>query len=783
MIPTNNRKSGWMIKWALIGVTVLGPTGMAIASGNGRMRLADQLVDDARSIGRNTTIPPLRAASIAEYLLEMAVRLNPKSTTGYRLLAEAAGTVHRPALRVKALLALCKLEPENLVAQLKLVDALAGAKQTVAGRIKIYKAAIKTDGGSKQLGSMLALRIGELYAAQARNTKAASYFVKAVKLDRANVNAWNLMLASLVKNHAGAAQRMYVIVKALESDPFQPVLLEAGAKLLADHRLYAAASSWANQSIQQFQQAREELNPGFAGDLAAFWQMAGKSQEAHAYLSELTALRHPTAATLSLALAAICKGHTATGNLAGLLLQRLESRLKKAIKSNHTPELKADLAWLRLLYAPKLPGDINAQIAGIEKLLGPKNPVYLRIHGWQLMRELYTGAAIAKFKQARSDPYAQIGLAKLMAQGGHLHKAREILQKLWMNAPSTLIALQTFNEARHLDIKLLAPADSATLATIAGAYPKQMLHVLVHPERVVLESIHFVHRTIHAGEPMFARVDYYNASPYTLAVGPTGAITTSVAMVARLEGLTDQNLGTYAVDSDPQIFSLDPNSTLEVSYRLDQGVLRAILQHHPMSMLGGQIEIITNPIVEHHDVFPGLGGQALSAGYFNVNGLAPEMPASLTEMADKFPSFSTANRMLVADIFINHLPRIIKASVSTKAGHSRAVKTEAAIEKVLLDVLSDSDAADLQAWLLRVAPMKGLPKNISSALESLIHSPYKRVRTFAYLRLYDSAGHGAAGTAAAKALISAANTESSRLLKKLAMTLARQAAAIAKGGK
>ncbi len=783
MIPTNNRKFRRITGWILLSAAVLGPCGAALAGANGRIRLADQLVTDARSIGRNTTIPPLRAASIADDLLQMAVRLDPKSETGYRLLAEAAGTVNRPALRVKALLALCKLEPQNLVAQLKLVDALAGAKQTVGGRITIYKTALKTDGGSRQLGSMLALRIGELYAAQARNTQAAGYFIQAVKLDPANVNAWNFMLASLVKNHAGAAQRMYVVTKALEANPYQPMLLEAGAKILADHRLYAAAASWANQSIQQFQQAREKLNPGFAGDLAAFWQMAGKSQEAHAYLSELTALRHPTAGTLSLALSAICKTHTATGNLAALLLSRLEARLKKAIKVNHAPELKADLVWLRLLYAPKLPGDINAQVAKLEDLLGSQNPIYLRIHGWQLMRELYTGAAIAKFKEAGADPYAQIGLARLMAESGHLHETGKILQKLWASAPTTLVALQTFNEAQHLDLKLLPPVDSGAIATIARAYPRQMLHVLQHPERVVLESVHFLHRTTHAGEPMFARVDFYNASPCTLAVGPTGAITTSVAMVARLEGLTDQNLGTYAVDSNPQIFSLDPNSTLEVRYRLDQGVLRAILQQHPMSMLGGRIEFITNPIVENNDVFPGLGGQPLSAGYFNVNGLPSDLPASLTAMAEKFSSFSTTNRMLTAGIMANHLPQIVADAAASAIGHQKAAKTEAAIEKVLLDVLTDSDAADIQAWLLRIAPMKGLPQNVTRAMNALTQSPFKRVRVFAYLRIYNSAEQGAAGAAAAKALDAAAKSESSRLLKGLALTLGQQAALIAKAAK
>jgi tetratricopeptide (TPR) repeat protein len=780
MMPRKVRSSGLLTTCILVGATVMGTGGISLASGGGRTRLADQLIDDARSIGRNTSIAPERAAAIARYLLGAAVRLNPKSATGYRLLAEAAQTLNKPPLRVRALLALCKLEPGDLAAQLKLLDSLAGAKQTVAGRIAIYKTAFRTHGTSKQLGSMIALRLGELYMVEAQKSKAADFFIKAVELDPANVNAWNLILVGLSKTHSEPLQQMYIVIKALECDPYQPAMLETGAKILAANRLYAAAAAWANQSIQQFQRAREKLSPGFAGDLAAFWQMAGKSQQAHAYLSELTALRHPTTGTLSLALTAICKGHTASGNLSGMLLQRLEARLKKAIKVSHSSELQADLLWLKLLYQSKLPADINAQVVKLGKLIGRDNPVYLRVHGWQLMRELYTGAALAQFKKAKTDPYAQIGLARLLAQSGHLHHAAAILENLWAKAPTTLIALQTYNEAQHLDIKLQPPAGASKIAKLASAYPNEMLHVLAHPERVILESVHFLRRTTHAGEPMYARVDYYNASPYTLAVGPTSAITTNVAMVARLEGLTDQNLGTYAVDSNPQVFSLDSNATLEVRYRLDQGMLRAILQRHPLSMMGGRIEMITNPIIDRNEVFPGLGGQALSAGYFTVDGLPADMPSDLSMLAQKLPSLSTDQRMLAAGILANHLPAVMKVASSNAAGQSAAAKTVSLIETTLMHVISDSDDIDIQAWLLRIAPLKGLPAKLSQALDGLIHSPSRRVRAFAYLRLYDSASHGSAGTLAAKALTAAAHTESSHLLKHLAMALARQAAIIAR---
>ncbi len=780
MMPAKMRKSGWLTRYLLVGAAVMGTGGLAFASGSGRIQLADQLVNDARSIGRNTAIAPARAAAIARYLLGMAVRLDPKSATGYRLLAEAAVSVDKPALRVKALLVLCRLQPNDLVAQLKLLDALAGAKQTVAGRIAIYKVAIKAHGVNQQLGSMIALRLGELYMVEARKNKSAAYFIKAVKMDPANVDAWNLMLDGLAKNHAGPVQRMYVVIQALKCDPYQPALLKTGAEILASHRLYAMAAAWANQSIQQYQRAREKLDPGFAGDLAAFWQMGGKSQEAHAYLSELTALRHPTAGTLSLALAAICKGRTANGNLSGLLLTRLESRVKKAIKVNHSPDLKADLLWLKVLYAPKLPSDINAQVAGLEKLLGRESPVYLRIHGWQLMRELYAGAAMAKFKAAGTDPYAQLGHARLLSQSGHLRQAGKLLDKLWVTAPTTLIALQTYTEARQLGIKLQMPAGAATISKLAREYPKGMLHVMAHPERVILESIHFLHRTSRSGEPMYARVDYYNASPSTLAVGPTAAITTNVAMVARLEGLTDQNLGTYAVDSNPQIFSLDSNATLEVRYRLDQGMLRAILQQHPLSMLGGRIDFITNPIIDHNEVFPGLGGQVLSAGYFTVDGLPSDMPSDLTVLANKFSSLSPAHRMLAASVLVNHLAAVIKTAHSGAAGHREAAQIASVIKRTLLQVINDADEVDTQAWLLRIAPQTGLPHALSQALDGLIHSSSKRVRAFAYLRLYDSARQGSAGTKVAKTLELAAHTESSRLLKHLALAFAEQAAVIAK---
>ncbi len=779
MMPKKFGKTSRFWGLASAAASVCLSVAMAHAGPASRSRLADQLIDDARSIGRNTAVPSDRAADIATDLLQTAVRLNPKSATGYRLLADAASSINQPALRVKALLMLCKLEPGNIVAQMQLLDSLAAARQSVGGRLAVYLAALKAHGSSSQLDSMIALRLGELYSVQARKNKASAFFVRAVELNPANIDAWRLMLAELKKSGAPAGQQMYVIVQALQCDPYQPAILESGAKILAQHRLYALAASWANESIQQYQKARRQLSPGFAGNLAAYWQMAGKSRQAHAYLSELTALRHPTAATLSLALAVTCKGHSATGNLPKLLLTRLKERLRQAIKATKSPILKADLVWLTVRYAPKMPTDINARVAQLEKLLGPKNPIYLRIHGWQLMRQLYFGAAQEKLAAAGKDAYAQIGLARLAAQGGHFKNATRILQHVWVTAPSTLIALQAYTEAQRLEITLKPPAAATKLLALANSYPSNMLHVLAHPDRVILQSVHMIHRSAHAGEPMFVRVDFYNASPCTLAVGPNAAISTSVAMVARLEGLTDQNLGAYAVDANPQIVSLDSSSTLEVTYRLDQGTLRSILIRHPISMLGGKIEIITNPIIRSGQVFPGLGGDAMSAGYFNVSGMAPGAPTAITDLAEKLPNLSSDQGMLATTALARALPQYLQLAASGNSGHRAAAKAAGKIRAALMTVLANPDDANLQAWLLRTAPVKGLPRPLMAAMDNLIHSPSQPVRVFAYLRLYSQARAGAQGRKIAAELTAAAAKETAAVPKNLALHLARQALVIA----
>ena len=173
--------------WA--GVAPASAQGSTSAS-RAKALLAGQLVDDARTAGRNLQLPPDLAARESLVLLQKAEELDPQSKTVLRLLAEAAGALHRTALERQALLNLVKLDPKNIVAQLKFLDSLAAGAQTVAARIKIYQHTMAQPQLDPQMKSALALRIGQLLNAQAHHHAANLMFVEAVKLNKANLAAW-----------------------------------------------------------------------------------------------------------------------------------------------------------------------------------------------------------------------------------------------------------------------------------------------------------------------------------------------------------------------------------------------------------------------------------------------------------------------------------------------------------------------------------------------------------------------------------------------------------------
>ncbi len=765
------------------------PLGMVHAQGRGSAQhlLAGQLIDDARTVSRNLSLPANIAARQAVTLLEEAQHVDATSATALRLLAEAAQANGDPALRARVLQKLVNLKPNDITAQVQLFDAIAARRQTVAGRISVYRTVLSHKAFNSQVRSAMAQRIGGLLEAQGRKDSAANMYIRAVKLNAANLTAWQALARTLAAENAPTSQRLYALLHALQADPYQPDALSAVSDILADAHDYKQAASWSDAAIRQYQQGHMSISPTLAANLAAYWAIAGQNDQYQAYMGELLALKHPLTPILMIALTHRTAGHFVSGPTAQALLARIHHRLAAAIKADpKNTSLQADDLWLDLFYNSKLPQDIAHRVANLEKKLPGGAPEYYRLRGWQLLRQGYTAAALTHLKKAGNDPYALLGVARILATNHQKKQAGKILAQLWHSSLPALPTLDVTQAAANLGIILTPSKSGAAIRHAAAGYPKSMLDALDHPDKIVLVTTDWSNRFITAGDPMYLRVHYYNTSPCTLAVGANTAITTGIAMAGSIQGVNNSALGVYAVDNNPPILRLEPQGGITVRYRVDQGELRRLILSNPISILGGQVEVITNPLaIMQSEIVPGLGGMEVNAGYFNVDGFCPGDPQSLSNLATSLTSVPARRQMLAAGVLARSLAVLpaIESSAAPSASatdQSKAIGTlKKKITSALMNIIGTPDDYFAQAWLTRWAPLKGSPKQLSQAILAGTKSDRAVVRMMAYWRILavaEKTNKADVLAAAAKQLSTLSHADKNKRASAWAVELAAQAA-------
>ncbi len=740
------------------------------ASGNARKMLADQLVDDARQVGHNTQIPGTLAARQAMALLNQAYELAPESPTVLRLRAEAAAALNKTSTLRQSLLELVKLRPHDIAAQVQFLDALAQSAQTVRGKINIYLAALKQPDLDAQVASAMALRVGRLLEAQSRHHLALKMSEEAVTLNPANLAALQEVAAILHQRHAARAKQVAAYIAVLQADPYQPEALAAVGNILASANDYHHAAAWLNSAIAQYQQVAAPVPPELMVQLAQDWAIAGDEPEFDAFMRELIAGKHPATALLMLDLTARSEGLPVNGPRSGAIFQQIRKRLVAALAKNpKNAELFADLLWLDLYYAHSVPPDAAQRLTELGRMLPKNSPTYLRLRGWLLLRQHFAQAARKRFVAAGNDPYAQLGLARLAVMENRNQHAAKIIQALWNTHPQGLVALAAANAASNLGVTLTQGAADAAVSAAAAIYRKAMLGAVEHPANVVLVTVSWPNEYISYGQPLYLKVHYFNATDHTLAVGPDTAITTNVAFIGAIQGLNTVNLGAYAVDSDVTTLKLDPQNTLTVRYRVDQGPLRGLLLTNPASLVGGNIQVITNPLAVGDQMKTGLGGQIVSAGYFNVRGLFDDADTGMATAAAELASLPQAQQMLNAGALITELPGVRQAAAAAATQPApQGVKPpdlsalSGKLTTALAGLLEPRGDPLVQAWLLRRAPLQGLPASLTKQLASLSRSPVALVRMFSYDRMLQQAlatGSRSEETATSKKLMALSKAE------------------------
>ena len=778
-------KKTLLMGWCIGAFTAVSPV-MAQQHSGSKALLVGQLINDARAAGRNVTVPTPLAAREALTLLNMARRLNPNSLTVLRLQADAAEALRNYTVAQKSLLSMVALNPKNLTAQVRFIDDLAASRQTVQQRINVYMAALDGRNLNPQVSSAIALRASRLLASQSRQSAAWKMLTLAVKFNPANLAALQDMAAQLVGKQASPQRQLKVLLRILHADPYQPSVVAAVSRLLAQAGDYRLAATWMDAAISQYQRADVPISSDVSLALAQDWAIAGEYPQFNAFSRELLAMKNVSTHLLMLALAAHSQGRPVDSPGGVELLGRVQSRLTALAKAHpKVAEFAADKIWLNLYYGSTVPTDIAVRIAAWHKLVPASESLYQRLIGWQLLREKKYHSAKIALQTAGLDPYARIGLAWLAVQQGDRARAGFILQKLWAHPPSSLLALDVAQAARQLQIKLHRSPAGEALAGLVEDYPSHILNAVDHPSRVVLVTTSWSHRMVDYGQPLYLKVHFFNATGHTLAVGPGTAVTTAVALAGQIDGLHTVNLGVYAVDENPEVMQLGSQSTLTVRYRVDQGPLMNLVWNNPNSLIGGNIEIITNPVADHGQMAPGLGGQELSAGYFNIRGFCGNSLSEFARVARELPTLTGQKAMLAAGVLVVQLPRLrqMAAAVPAQPAEAGASLTPAKLRRLatsaLLQVLSQPENSLVQAWIVRQAPLAGLPAKLQKAILSLKASSHPLIRMMCYRWMMlkaELARTTGPGTAIARALALLAHKDSSKLAAHWADLLSQQAA-------
>lgn len=200
---------------------------------------------------RIVATPVARDFRITSHIFDHALALAPDDTTLLRLAIEAAENADDPARVATLTRKLVTLDPDDTVAQLRLVSASIRTQQNVDDRLAAYDRWLGDEGASvdASVRSRLALDAALLSRERGDATGFARRLGRAIELDATNKDAATLALAFYNQRVGEPVGSFELMLAVLAADPLDPDLHLAMARHLAQHgankgssRFYATLS-------------------------------------------------------------------------------------------------------------------------------------------------------------------------------------------------------------------------------------------------------------------------------------------------------------------------------------------------------------------------------------------------------------------------------------------------------------------------------------------------------------------------------------------------------------
>ncbi len=180
------RMAGGILLAGLLGGVVR--TGLAAQDAAASL-VGDRLVTLAMNRSRATALSPKAAAEEAEVFLQAARRVDPGNLHTLKLLVEAAGATGDLGVEREALREVIRLDPGDLVAEVKYIDFLASGAETIEERAKIFQGALNAVKLDPQIRSEMALRLANIAQERGDAAGAKALVQQALALNDVNMGA------------------------------------------------------------------------------------------------------------------------------------------------------------------------------------------------------------------------------------------------------------------------------------------------------------------------------------------------------------------------------------------------------------------------------------------------------------------------------------------------------------------------------------------------------------------------------------------------------------------
>jgi tetratricopeptide (TPR) repeat protein len=601
----------------------------------------------AQTLARTSALDEPQARRVAA-LLRAARLCDPGEVRYPRLEADLLLQLRADTQALEALAAVRRLAPGDLLAQIDTIDLHVRGMETVERKVEYLRQVIAREVVNAEVRSTAAVRLAGLLEEQGRRNEAAEALARAVALNPLNFTALAMQYERLPES-APVPQRVALLVAMIRANPAVPPALQQLGRYLASEGMVSESLTWFNHAVNVANQNRAGLTVEMLTDLATANILAekyapaqealdrvlaadkgdypalilralletrqGKAESAREFrtrarntlVNRLNTLRNQMGAK-DATTRPIDEGEIFLPNLRGD--QELVDQIKNAqLRPAHLQAL-GDLAWFQV-FLNERPAEAQSLMQTLDELLRPaerESATFLpRLAGWIALKQNRLDEAKVKLSAvAERDPLAMLGLIRCLPPAEARSQAQKLLDANGYGIPAVLLA----DNVRDLGIRHQPSERAGAMTAVLESLPKGWMNILTRPADFYAMGGTPVRISVPFGEPMLAKFSIQNTSNVDLTVGADGVIRPGIWFDAQVGGIFQQSLPGVAFERLTEVLVLRPRQTVEITVRIDQNDLAALLRQRPAAPVSFKVTARTNPLVLQSSITSG------PAGYF-----------------------------------------------------------------------------------------------------------------------------------------------------------------------